>query len=94
MLYPRKEKPVIVAPMKAQVNDKPLTVNGKPRFQRLLAGSFAVHRSQLTVHQNLQPWRCLCRRFLQMTRTTPLRRMILQLRQIRLTDASTFISSS
>jgi len=29
-----------------------------------------------------------------MTRTTPLRRMILQLRQIFFTDASTFISFS
>jgi len=29
-----------------------------------------------------------------MTRTTPLRRMILQLRQIFFTDASTFISLS
>jgi hypothetical protein len=29
-----------------------------------------------------------------MTRTTPLRRMILQLRQIFLTDANTFISLS
>jgi len=31
---------------------------------------------------------------LQITRTTPLRRMILQLRHIRFTDAITFISSS
>jgi len=39
-----------------------------------------------------QPWRCLWRPSLQMTRTTPLRRTILQLRQIRLTEARTFIS--
>src|SRR6185437_5637645 len=38
-----------------------------------------------------QPWRCLCRGSVQITRTTPLRRMILQLRQIFLTDASTFM---
>jgi hypothetical protein len=41
-----------------------------------------------------QPWRCLCRGSLQMTRTTRLRRMILQFRQIFLTDASTFIAVS
>src|SRR5215510_7268965 len=37
------------------------------------------------------PWRCLWRGSGQMTRTTPLRRMILHLRQIRFTDAITFI---
>src|SRR5271169_6784666 len=41
-----------------------------------------------------QPCRCLCRGFLQITRTTPLRRMILQLRQIFFTDAITFMSAS
>lgn len=41
-----------------------------------------------------QPWRCLWRGSVQITRTTPLRRMILQLRQIRFTDASTFMISS
>src|SRR4029453_11735598 len=40
-----------------------------------------------------QPWRCLWRGSVQMTRTTPLRRMILQLRQIFFTDANTFILS-
>jgi len=39
----------------------------------------------------LHPWRCLCRGFGQMTRTTPLRRTILHLRQILFTDAITFI---
>jgi hypothetical protein len=42
----------------------------------------------------LQPWRCLCRGSVQITRTTPLRRMILQFRQIFLTDANTFMSVS
>jgi len=39
-----------------------------------------------------QPWRCLCLPSLQMTRTTPLRRTILQFLQIFLTDARTFIA--
>jgi hypothetical protein len=38
-----------------------------------------------------QPWRCLWRGSVQITRTTPLRRMTLQLRHIFLTDAATFI---
>jgi hypothetical protein len=38
-----------------------------------------------------QPWRCLCRWFLQITRTTPFLRTTLQLRQILFTDASTFM---
>src|SRR5438270_13774147 len=42
----------------------------------------------------LQPWRCLCRGSVQMTRTTPLRRMILQFRQIFFTDANTFMCAS
>src|SRR5438552_17047267 len=38
------------------------------------------------------PWRCLClASLLQMTRTTPRRRMILQSLHIRLTDALTFM---
>src|SRR3990172_12961608 len=37
-----------------------------------------------------QPWRCLWRGFEQITRTTPLRRTILHLRQILLTEAMTF----
>jgi len=41
-----------------------------------------------------QPWRCLWRGSVQITRTTPLRRMTLQLRQIFLTEAETFISLS
>ena len=41
------------------------------------------------------PCRCLCRgSLLQITRTTPLRLITLQLRQIRFTDASTFMSHS
>lgn len=40
------------------------------------------------------PWRCLCRASLHMTRIVPLRFMTLQLRQIRLTDALTFITNS
>ena len=38
-----------------------------------------------------QPWRCLCLGLLQMTRTTPWRRMILQLSHIRLTEGRTFM---
>jgi len=38
-----------------------------------------------------QPWRCLWRGSVQMTRTTRLRLMILQFRQIFLTEANTFI---
>jgi hypothetical protein len=41
-----------------------------------------------------QPWRCLWRGSVQITRTTPLRRMILQLRQIFFTEANTFIAHS
>src|SRR5947209_19091691 len=40
------------------------------------------------------PWRCLCLGFVQITRTTPLRWMILQLSHIFLTEALTFISPS
>ena len=44
---------------------------------------------------DLYPWRCLWRgSFEQITRTTPLRLMTLQLRHIRFTDASTFMSES
>ena len=39
----------------------------------------------------INPWRCLWRGSVQITRTTPLRLMILQLRQIHLTDARTFM---
>ena len=38
-----------------------------------------------------QPWRCLWRGFLHRTRTTRLRRTILQFRQTFLTDAITFM---
>ena len=41
-----------------------------------------------------QPCRCLCFGLLQMIRTTRLRRMTLQLRQISFTDALTFITAS
>ena len=37
------------------------------------------------------PWRCLCFGFVQITRTTPLRRMILQFSQIRFTLLRTFM---
>src|SRR5882762_26716 len=40
------------------------------------------------------PWRCLWRGFLQMMRTTPLRRTTLQCSQILVTDALTFIACS
>jgi hypothetical protein len=41
-----------------------------------------------------QPWRCLCRGFEQITRTTPLRRTTLQFSQIRFTELLTFIFST
>ena len=40
------------------------------------------------------PCRCLCFEFVQITRTTPRRRTILHLSQIRFTDALTFIAMS
>jgi hypothetical protein len=40
---------------------------------------------------SLYPCRCLCLGFLQMTRTTPFRRTILQLSHNRFTDARTFM---
>src|SRR6202012_4399451 len=40
------------------------------------------------------PWRCLWRGSVQITRTTPLRRITLQLRHITLTDAETFMVCS
>ena len=79
--------------MEIQVNSKRLTVNGifhccgVPGLFNL---PFTVHLSLFTA---LQPWRCLWRGFLQITRTTRLRRTILQLRQILFTDASTFMSA-
>ena len=41
-----------------------------------------------------QPCLCLCRASLQITRIVPLRLIILQFRQIRFTDALTFITNS
>src|SRR5436190_18634147 len=63
----------------------------KPISTRLVRG-----RSTPAILAIIQsyPWRCLCFWFVQMTRTTPLRRTILHLSQIRLTDARTFIESS
>ena len=43
-------------------------------------------------HRRYFPCRCLCLGLVQMTRTTPRRRMILHSSQIRLTEARTFIS--
>lgn len=47
---------------------------------------------RLALARSRQPWRCLWRgSVVQITRTTPRRRTILQLRQIFFTDARTFI---
>src|SRR5215471_8420907 len=54
----------------------------------------AIRAMCMPVARVRQPCRCLWRGSLQMTRTTPLRRTILQLRQIFFTEASTFISAS
>jgi len=47
------------------------------------------HCSKILFHY--YPWRCLWRALVQITRMTPLRRMILQFSQSFLTDARTFI---
>jgi hypothetical protein len=57
----------------------------------ILASNYLIFKIILA---RAQPWRCLWRGFLQITRTTRCLRTILQLRQILLTDASTFIFSS
>jgi len=44
--------------------------------------------------RGVYPWRCLCFGLSQITRTTPLRRMILHFSQILFTDARTFIALS
>ena len=48
------------------------------------------HGCPITGHY---PWRCLCLGFVQITRTTPWRLMILQFSQRRLTDGLTFMST-
>src|SRR5215467_7877369 len=49
--------------------------------------------AQSCAHGSVHPWRCLCFEFTQITRTTPLRWMILHLSQIFLTDALTFMKT-
>jgi len=48
----------------------------------------------VSMMRGAQPWRCLWRGSVQITRTTRWRRMILQLRHIFLTDALTFMTVS
>src|SRR5262245_8390550 len=50
------------------------------------------HETDATHETSPYPCRCLCFWFGQMTRTTPRRRTILHLSQIRFTDARTFIT--
>lgn len=47
--------------------------------------------SRCPLRPSIQPWRCLCLGSVQITRTTRLRRMILQFLHIFLTDALTFM---
>src|SRR5215211_5198513 len=53
---------------------------------------FLVFSFQCTENRPAYPWRCLCLGLVQITRTTPLRWMTLQLSHIFLTEALTFIS--
>src|SRR5262245_51924797 len=60
-----------------------------PISTRLVRG-----KSTPAIRAMIYPCLCLCFWFGQITRTTPCRRTILHLSQIRLTDALTFIASS
>src|SRR6185369_10764716 len=60
-------------------------------MRRNIDASDTCHVRPLKLFAN-QPWRCLWRGSVQITRTMPLRRMILQLRQIFLTEAETLIT--
>jgi hypothetical protein len=53
-----------------------------------------VSLQRATTNDQHHPCRCLCFWFEQITRTTPRRRTILHLSQIRFTDARTFMSIS
>ncbi len=57
-----------------------------------LASFFPIFQSSIIpIFRFLQPCLCLCRALVQITRMTPLRRMILQFSHSFLTDARTFI---
>src|SRR3954454_4187487 len=65
---------------------------------QLLVSSCQLRPAALTSNQQLttsnsQPCFCLCFTFVQITRTTPLRRTILQFSQIRRTLALTFMGT-
>ena len=64
---------------------------GQADFRMLVRGDVDASNTCHLLSLNLQPWRCLWRGSVQITRTMPLRRMILQLRQIFLTEAETLI---
>jgi hypothetical protein len=56
--------------------------------------SFLVSCFMLVLSDKNYPWRCLCRGSVQITRTTPLRRTILQFSHIRFTELLTFIHNT